>query len=230
MTTFRRLCVALLVPALLSLAACSGDGGEKGETPTESLSAAKKNLDATSGVHIVLATDKLPSGVNGILRADGIGTHAPAFQGTLKVATGGLNVDVPVVSVDDVVYAKLPFTTKFTQVDPGDYSAPDPAVLMGTDNGLSSLLTALRDPAKGKQQRDGKTILNTFTGTLPGEAVASIIPSADPKSDFDATFTVTDDNVLNEAVLTGAFYPKAGDVTYTIRFDQYDAKKDITKP
>ena len=67
-------------------------------------------------------------------------------------------------------------------------------------------------------------VLSSFTGTVPGEAVAEVIPSASPTRDFDATFTVTDDDELAKAVLTGPFYPKADDVTYTITFDDYGTK------
>ena len=35
---------------------------------------------------------------------------------------------------------------------------------------------------------------------------------------------------LHEAVLTGPFYPKAGDVTYTIDFDHYGTATDISAP
>lgn len=231
MTSSRhRLLAALVVAALLTVSACGGGSTTAQPSPEQVLAAAKKNLDNTSGVHIVLATDKLPPGVSGIVKADGIGTHPPAFQGTIKVVAAGVSVDVPVVSVDEVVYAKLPFTTRYDEIKPGDYGAPDPSDLLAGNNGLSSLLTSVENVKEGKKQRDGATVLDTYTGTLPGRTVSGIIPSADAASDFDATFTVTADNVLHEAVLTGPFYPKADDVTYTVAFDQYDTTKDITKP
>ena len=73
-------------------------------------------------------------------------------------------------------------------------------------------------------------MLTEYTGTVPGDAVATIIPSAAPTSDFDATFTVDDDDRLAEAELTGPFYPEADDVTYTISFDEYGTTQDITAP
>jgi lipoprotein LprG len=69
-----------------------------------------------------------------------------------------------------------------------------------------------------------------MTGTLPGDAVASVIPSAQADADFDAAFTLDDDNHLSEVSMTGPFYPDAGDVTYTIRFSEYGIAKDITAP
>ena len=222
--------VAFTIAPTLVLGACGSGQEQDDQTPEEVLASAKATLDETSGVHIVLSTDELPPGTSGILSADGIGTHAPAFEGTLKVATSGITADAEVVAVDDVVYAKLPFTTDFAEIDPGDYGAPDPAALMGAEGGLSSLLTSIEGVERGDPRRSGELELTVYTGTVPGETVASIIPTASEGSDFAATLTVTDEDELNEAVLTGPFYPGGDDVTYTIRFDDYDTSKNITAP
>lgn len=232
MTTSRsRFLAGLAVVTTLCLGACTGSDGEEesGPTPAEVLAEAKANLDETPGVRVVLSTEQLPPGVNGIVSANGIGTHPPAFEGDLKAAVGGVTADVAVVAVDDVVYAKLPFTTNFTQINPEDYGAPDPADLLSPDAGLSSLLTEAQDVEEGEPVRDGERVLTEYTGTVPGEVVASIIPSAAPEA-FGATFTVTEDNLLDEAVLTGPFYPDADDVTYTIEFDEYGTEREITAP
>jgi lipoprotein LprG len=214
----------------LALSACSGGAEEASASPEEVLSAAKAELDETSGVRITLATEKLPPTVDGILRAEGVGTHDPAFEGDLKVASGGITADVPVVAAQGKVFAKLPFTTKFVEVDPAAYAAPDPADLMEPEGGLSSLLTAVEGVEEGEQVRSGEDVLNSYTGTVPGDVVAGVIPSATPEADFDARFTVDDDDRLREAVLTGAFYPQADEVTYTITFEQYDTTANITLP
>ena len=136
-TRFSALAMAL-VAVLLGLTACSGD--PKPEVrPEDTLAAAKQNLDRTSGVRIGLSTPKLPTGVSGLVGADGVATHDPAFKGTIKVAASGVTADAAVVAVGGVVYAKLPFTSKFVKIDPADYSAPDPADLMNPDHGLSSV-------------------------------------------------------------------------------------------
>jgi len=231
MTTSRsRLLVAPVLAAGLLLGGCSNSSEAEDKSPEEVLSAAKAKLDETSGVHVVLATAKLPATVSGILNADGVGTHAPAFEGTLKVVASGITADAEIVAVDGVVYAKLPFTTEFAEIDPADYGAPDPADLMGAEGGLSALLTSLEGVEEGEPERSGETVLNTYSGVVPGDVVAGIIPSASADSDFEAKFTVTDGGLLNEAVLTGPFYPKAEDVTYRITFDQYGTSKNITAP
>jgi lipoprotein LprG len=228
----RRLVPVVVVPAmLLATAACSGgDDTSGGDTPADTLAAAKKALDDTSGVKIGLTTDRLPQGVDGVVAASGTGTHAPAFDGSIKVVVNSLNVDVPVVAVQGAVYAKLPFTTEFAEIDPSDYGAPDPADLMDPENGLSGWLTAAEDVKKGDQVRDGDQVLTSYSGTLPGTAVAGVIPSADKKADFDATFQLDDQDRLVKADVQGPFYGSKGDVDYQIMLSSYGTEKDITKP
>jgi lipoprotein LprG len=227
-----RTLAALVAPLLLAVAVLSGCGGsdKPEQSPEKTLAAAKKNLDSTSGVRIGLNAAKLPTGVNGLLAADGVGTHDPAFEGDIKVSATGITADAAVVALKGVVYAKLPFTSKFQEIDPGDYGAPDPADLMNTEGGLSSLLTSATDVEADGEVRDGKVVLTSYAATVPGKAVAAVIPSASATAEFDATFTVTDQDRLARAVLSGPFYPKADDVTYTITFDEYDTETDIKAP
>jgi lipoprotein LprG len=223
--------LAAAVPALVLalVAGCSGDdgGGEKSEDP---LAAAKTQLDDTSGVSISLATEKLPEGVDGVLSAVGVGTHDPAFEGDLKVRANGFTVDVPVVSVDGTVYAELPFTSSFNEVDPGDYGAPDPAALMDPSGGLSSWLTAVEGVEEGDAVREGEKVLTPYAGTLPGSAVADVIPSADDTAEFDVTFRLDDDDRLESAEIVGPFYGDQGEVEYVLTLSDYGTEKDITAP
>ena len=79
--------------------------------------------------------------------------------------------------------------------------------------------------------RDGKEVLTTYTGTVPGDGGrrgASRAPTR--QATFDATFTLTDDDRLDKAVLTGPFYPDADDVTYTITFDDYGTDEGHHRP
>ncbi|MDP3890164.1 LppX_LprAFG lipoprotein [Nocardioides sp.] len=226
----RSVLAVALVGVLLLLGACSGGGSEDDEDPTAALDAAKVRLDETSGVRIELTTPGLPDGVSGVVSATGVGTRAPAFDGEITVATSGITADVPVVSVGGEVYAKLPFTTSFDVIDPAAYQAPDPASFMDDTQGLSSLLAETSDVTVGDQVRDGSDVLTELTGTVPGAVVARIIPTADPEATFEAAYTLTDDDELVEAVLTGPFYPDADPVTYTVRFAEYDVEQEITAP
>jgi lipoprotein LprG len=225
-----RLLVVLLTLATCGLLAGCGGSDQPSESPRTTLTAAKRNLDRTSGVRIGLSTPRLPSGVSGLLSAQGVGTHEPAFDGTIKVAAAGITADATVVAVDGRVHARLPFSTRFVTIDPADYGAPDPAKLMSSRGGLSSLLTSARHVVEGKKVRQGKVVLRSYSGTVPGRAVAAVLPSASAKADFDATFTVTDRQRLAKAVLTGPFYPRAGHVTYTVTFSDYGLHHHISAP
>ncbi|WP_167735979.1 LppX_LprAFG lipoprotein [Nocardioides sp. 503] len=225
----------LAVAGLLTLAltACGGDdeGGAKSASPEEAMASAKTALDETSGVAITLSTDDLPDGVTGILEADGIGTHAPAFEGSIDVSIAAGQFQVPVVAVDGKVFAELPLSPGMQEVDPGEYGAPDPAQLMSPDKGFSSLLAATTDLEKGDSIRGGegnKEIFTEYSGTVPGTVVKFIIPGS--TGDFDATYTVSDSGELRTAVLTGEFYEGEDSMTYTLEFDDYGTEKDITAP
>ena len=230
-TTLRATALAVASAALL-LGGCSDDGsGSSGSSPEEVMASAKSALDDTSGVSISLTTDDLPEGVTAIKTATGVGTHDPAFEGSFTVVLSGTEFNVPIVAVDGKVYAQIPLTPGWSDVDPEDYGAPDPARLMSTDAGLSSLLTSTDDLEEGESVRGGENndeVLTEYTGTVPGDAVGNVIPGA--SGDFDATYTVSDDGELREAVLTGVFYPGTDPMTYTLGFEDYGTDKDITAP
>ncbi|NPC95286.1 LppX_LprAFG lipoprotein [Nocardioides sp. zg-DK7169] len=227
-----RAAVAVLALALTT-SACSGDdgSGDDAQTPEEVLAEAKTTFDETSGVAITLSTDDLPEGLEGLIGAEGVGTRAPAFEGTITVRYAGFEPNVPVVAVDDVVHAKLPLSSGWSDIDPEEYGAPDPARLMDPDSGFSSLLPATTDLEQGEQVRggtDNRDVLTEYTGTVPGSTVKNIIPTA--SGDFDAAYTVSDDGELREVVLTGVFYPDSESMTYTIGFSDYGTSQDITAP
>ncbi len=135
------------------------------------------------------------------------------------------------IAVDDKVYAQIPLTPGWQDIDPGDYGAPDPAQLMSTDQGFSSLLPATKDLEKGESVRggeDNKEVLTEYTGTVSSDTVKNVIPTA--SGDFEATYTITDDGELRSAELTGVFYPDSESMTYTVTFEDYGTDKDITAP
>ncbi|NYE37914.1 lipoprotein LprG [Nocardioides cavernae] len=228
---------AAVLLALPTLAACSGDdggsggGGDDGPTPEEALATAATTLEETSGVELTLSTDALPEGVSGITRAVGTLTNAPAFEGSITVVFAGQTVDVPVIAVDDTVYAQLPFTPGYDKVNPKEYGAPDPSGLIGAD-GFAGLLGLTDSPVAGESVRGGSNnteVLTTYSGTVPGDAMDAIIPSSSGDT-FDVEWQVTDDGELRRATLTGIFYPRAEEMTYTVDFADYGTEKDITAP
>ncbi|MGH3423505.1 MAG: LppX_LprAFG lipoprotein [Nocardioidaceae bacterium] len=227
----RLLAAALALP--LVLAGCSGgdDAPEaKPDTLKPRLETARKTLDGATSLSFRLSTSKLPSGVTGLLEAQGKGNHQPAFDGKVKISTGGTTLDADVVAVGGTVYAKLGFSPSFVPIDPKSVGAPDPASLMATEDGVSSLLTSTERLQQGDRSRDGADVLTSIEGVLPGDVVQRLIPSADSTARFDATYRLTDDDVLRDATIEGPFYPGGDNVSYTIEVTASDENVDITAP
>ena len=224
--------LAAALTAVVALAGCSdAHPVSEGRSPAEVMALAKTTLDETSGVRLALSASNMPSGVTAIKAASGVGIHPPAFDGTLTVVLSGGDFKVPVIAVDDTVHAQLPLTPGWSVVNPAEYGAPDPAVLMSTDAGFSSLLPASENLELGDSVRggeDNKEVLTEYTGTGPGDVVSNVIPSAE--GDFDASYTISAEGELREAVLTGVFYPDTEAMTYTIGFDDYGTEQEITAP
>jgi lipoprotein LprG len=229
-----RLAFALiaLLAALLVMTACGGEDPAKGRTPQQVLAAAQNNLDETSGINFSLASDDLPEGITTLKAATGTLTRDPAFEGKLTVPVMGAEAQVEVVSVDGVVYAKLPFTTSFQELDPADYGVPDPAALIAPQTGISSLLPATKDVKIGKSVRggaDNDEILSTYTGTLPAAAVQKILAGAE--GEFDVTYVINDADELTEATITGHFSGEGeAAYSYTLDVTEYGVDKEIAKP
>lgn len=228
--------MALAVAMVAVLGACSSaDSSPKTTTAAQQLAVAKAKVDAATSMHLRLRSSGIPASVNGALGADGSGTHAPAFKGTLDARISGFEAKIDVVAIDKLLYVKLPFTTGFAQVDPKTYNAPDPAQLFATEGGITSLMTATVNPVEGKKVRVGPDVLQTITGTLPGASVAKLLNIGDATKTFAVTYGLTDPGgELRTVTMTGPFYQSATSTpvtsTYTLTLDKYGAPVAISKP
>jgi lipoprotein LprG len=215
------------------LVACTGDDGGDGAADDlgTRMEAARTALDDATSLDLLLVTDALPDGVEGLLAADGSGNHDPAFEGTVTIASGALgDIDAEVVAVDGDVYAQLPFTPGYAPIDPAEYGAPDPAELLAADTGVSQWLTSTEDLTDEGESRDGEDVLTSVSGSLPGDVVAGLIPSADEEADFAVEFRLTDADELRDATITGPFYPGGDDVTYDLSVEPSDEDVEISPP
>ena len=231
--------LALCAVLVVALAGCSdkkdsgGGGGQSGDDAVAMLTAAKKSIDDAASVHIVLTGRDLPDNAQTLASGDGVATHAPAFKGKLTVRSNGAPIDAQVVSVGSKVYAKLSFTPSYIELPPSQLAglgAPDPAVLLDPAKGLSSLLTAVKDPKVKGESRDGAKVLTEVTGSIPGQALQGIFPKAPADKDFPSSFKIDKDSKqLVSATITGPF---SGDATssYDVTLDKYGEKIEITKP
>jgi lipoprotein LprG len=223
-----------LVPLVLAVAVmATGCGGKPSadQDPATALKTAQHTLEATSGITLSLATDDLPDGVQGLKSASGTVTDAPAYDGTLGVVTGIGSFSVPVKAVGGKVYAQIPLTPGWSQLNPSDYGAPDPSQLISADQGVPSILAATTGAKNGDDIRggtDNKEVLSTYSGTVPASAVSAIIPGA--TGSFSATYALTSGDELRQVKLTGVFYAGHPANTYTLVLTDYGTTKDITAP
>ena len=220
------------VLSLLAVAGCSsgGDGGAAEQSPAQQLAAARAKLEKSPAVDFTLESTGLPGKAVGVSAAKGTGVFTPpSFQGTLNASIRGITGTVQVVAVEQDVYMKF-FTPSFVKIDPAKYGAPNPAQLFNTSTGVTSLITRTQDLKKASTVRDGADVLNTFTGKLPGGAVADLLVTGDRNGTFDVTYGVTrSDKELRTVVIKGPFYAGATS-TYTLRLTSLAKAVAITRP
>lgn len=229
--------LALIVTAL-SLTGCTGSN-DKGADPDKlaaRLATAKRVIDGAETITLSLATPKLPTGVTGLLSAKGQGKQGKgadpaAFKGKVTVVTGGSSLDAEVIAIGDKVWAKTSFAPVYLTIDPKTLKAPNPADLLGPQGeGLPVILVKTDKLTGGQQSRDGKDVLTSISGTISGRVISEFLPSAEESSTFKVIYRLTDDDVLRDARITGAFYPKGGDVTYLVKLDASDSPVSIEAP
>jgi lipoprotein LprG len=225
------LLVAVLAAGLL--AGCGSDSGDpqqKRDLLKERLTEARKKIDEAETINLTLSAKNLPDGTSGLLSATGTGNHSPAFRGDVKVITGGATVTAEVVAVGSEVMAKPSFAPIFLKVDPASLKAPNPAALFETSVGFSQLLVETTGLKEGEKSRDGKEVLTTITGAIPGSIVRAILPSANVEASFPVTYRLTEENELRDASISGPFYPGVADVSYDLSVSTSNEPVSITLP
>jgi lipoprotein LprG len=231
--------VAVLTIGLLALTGCSDDNKPTPDQTTQAadpvslLTAAKKTLDETASVHVVLDSRDIPDTAQALSKGDGVVTHAPAFTGKLSFDNKGSMIDGDVVAVGGKVYVKLSFTQSFIEFSPkqlADLGAPDPSTFIDPAKGIGSWLPALKNPVLKGESRRGTVIVTEISGTVTGATLAGLFPKAQATQQFPATFGIDkDNNRLVSVMISGPFYAGAT-TTYDITFDRYGEQVTITKP
>lgn len=224
--------IAIAAIAVLTLVGCSSNdkAPAKEGTPAEQLAAARTNLEKSPAVTFTLEATDLPSKAVGVSAAKGTGLFTPpSFQGTLNATIAGVTGTVDVIAVEQDVFMKF-FTPGYNKIDPATYGAPNPAQLFNKQTGITALIGKTQSLAKGDKVRDGSDVLASFTGKLPGAAVADLLVIGDRSATFDVTYGVTQSGQeLRTVVLKGPFYPGATS-TYSLRLKSLPQPVAITRP
>jgi hypothetical protein len=217
---------ALLAPAL---AGCSGGGESKSASAL--LSDAKQALDEAESLHFTLSSEGAPENGTVLLGGEGDIARPASFEGTLQVQALGSALDLDVVSIDGTVWAQLPFTSSFSEIDPASFGFGDPGALLDPETGISQLLAEADSAALGDESRVDGEVVREVTAELPGELVEQILTSAEPSRSVQARFSVaTESGELRRAELTGPFFTAEDDATYTLELSDFGADVEITAP
>lgn len=223
-------------PRLISALAIGVTLGACGSSPSNSLSAAaliahaRAMLDAAPSAHFTL-TSSGPTGTGtALLGGSGHMQRPASFTGSLKVDVNGFTVTVDAVSVNGTFYVRDPLTGSFDRADPSAYGFSDPSGLMNPNTGLSTLLTQCHDPRSADDDRLNGVLLHEVSCSLPGKAVASLLPDAAPDQAVSATIGIAaDSGQLRRVTLTGPFNTTSPS-TFTLVLDSYGENVRITPP
>jgi len=198
---------------------------------TAQLEHTKMVLDDARSFHFTLSSTNV-SGSGPLLTAGHGDMLRPAsMSGALQVTIYGLALSVPVVSVGNTFWVKLPTDPSYTAANPGDYGFANPAELIDPDHGLSSLLLRCQSPKVESDTLYNGETLHEIGCTLPGSAVAALLTSADPSKPVDGTFGIdAGSSQLRQVVLTGPFVSKTSDSTYTLILANYGENVSVTPP
>lgn len=228
----RRSGVPLLALALFAapvLAGCGSDEPE--ESAADLLDRAKQTLDDAESAHFVLDSEGAPTTGTVLVGGEGDIARPASFDGTLQVLALGSTLDLAVVSVDGTVYAQLPFTTDFTEIDPAQFGFGDPGDLLDPETGISQLLAEASSAELGEERRVDGEVVREVTAELPGNLVEQVLASEDPSQPVQARFSVAaDSGELRRAELTGPFFAAGEDATYILELSDFGADVDITAP
>ncbi len=231
----RRVLPAALVAATLALTACSDDGDGGGSTPESDpqaqLETAADLLNEASSVTFELEGDDLPDEGTVVVGGEGVAVPPSSFEGEIRIRAGALPATIKIVSVDGKLWAQLPLTSGFDEVNAEELGFGDPGLLIDPDHGVSQLLTSGTEITAGEQVRVDGDVYDQVESVLPGELVGEVLTIADPSAEVQAVWALdSETGQLRQATLTGPFYESGDEQTYTVRLDKYDEPAEISAP
>lgn len=222
--------------ALVPLAVVAGAAGcsrtPEAAPPDRALSTAKQRLDEASTVHVELTSQGVPKGKNGVTAAKGDGIVSatqPKFEGEVTATIQGNNGAVRIIAIGEKTWMSF-FTEDYNPIDLSELGAPNPSGFFVPEKGLSRLLTETTGVSAGEAKRQGDTVLQTYSGALPGAPVDDLLGLGDGKGTFQVTYGIDQaSGELRTADISGPFW--AGSTsTYTVKLSDYGKPVTIETP
>lgn len=222
--------------ALVPLAVVAGAAGcsrtPDAAPPDQALSTAKQRLDEASTVHVELTSQGVPKGKNGVTAAKGDGIVSatqPKFEGEVTATIQGNNGAVRIIAIGEKTWMSF-FTEDYNPIDLSELGAPNPSGFFVPEKGLSRLLTETTGVSAGEAKRQGDTVLQTYSGALPGAPVDDLLGLGDGKGTFQVTYGIDQaSGELRTADISGPFWTGSTS-TYTVKLSDYGKPVTIETP
>ena len=227
----RRRTLLVSLPLVLGLVSgCSAF--EEATPPGEALDTARTTFVDAGTVAFDLEQSAIPKGRNGVSAADGKGIideESPRFRGQVTGVIDGASAGVEIIAVDERTWMSF-FTKNFNPVDMSDLGAPNPAEFFRTGSGVDQVLASTTDAEEGEQVRDGDTVLQEYTGTVPAEDIQRLFSLGEEAEEFDVTYGIEPESgELRTVEIEGDFYEEKS-TTFTLELSDYGEDVEISAP
>lgn len=224
---------AVLVSLPLALALVSGCSVfDETTPPDEALATAQQSFVDAGTVSFDLKQSAIPKGRNGVSAATGSGiidADSPKFRGQVTGVINGNSAGVEIIAVDEDTWMSF-FTQDFNRVDMSDLGSPNPAEFFRAGSGVDQILETTTDVEVGDQVRDGKTVLQEYTGTVPAEDIQRLFNLGTSATEFDVVYGIEPESgELRSVVIEGDFYEEKP-TTFTLDLKDYGKDVEITAP
>src|SRR5699024_7868363 len=149
-----------------------------------------------------------------------IDPDTPKFHGQVTGVIKGNSAGVEIIAVDDKTWMSF-FTQDFNPVDMADLGAPNPAEFFRTGSGVDEILANTSDAEAGDTVRDGRTILQQYSGTVPAKDIQRLFNLGETATEFDVTYGIEPESgELRSVVIDGDFYEEKP-TTFTLELKNY---------
>lgn len=224
---------AVLVSLPLALTLVSGCSVFQDATPPdEALATAQEAFVDAGTVSFDLKQSAIPKGRNGVSAATGSGVvdaKTPKFRGQVTGVINGNSAGVEIIAVDDKTWMSF-FTQDFNRVDMADLGSPNPAEFFRAGSGVDQILETTTDVEAGEQVRDGKTVLQEYTGTVPAADIQRLFNLGESATEFDVTYGIEPESgQLRSVIIKGDFYEEKP-TTFALDLKDYGKDVEITAP
>jgi lipoprotein LprG len=224
----RRIGAAVVAGAAL-LASC-GTSSKSVAAPAL-LVTARTTINATHALHFTVTSNRLPNAGTTLTSGDGDLARPGQLRGMFQISVDGLPTRVSIIETAGVFFVKLPFTSKYQITQPAKFGFSDPAQLIDPNQGVSRLLTEIAGAKVTGHTRVNGEVLETISGTVPGDAVTEFLPDVAPSRPVQLVLAINASNSqVRQVEVTGPFAVATVQSTYTVTLTSYGEAVTITAP